>query len=269
MNLDTLRSYDFTLFHLGEAQITAYSLGKLLLLIVLLFWLAALVRKLTVERALSRTHLDEGTKQSFGSIVRYLVLLFGLMLILQNAGINLTTLSVVAGAVGVGVGFGLQNIVSNFVSGLIVMLERPIKIGDRVELAGGIEGTVREIGARRSTVVTHDHIAILVPNQFFILNNVTNLGYAERHIRLRVPVLVHHASDPAVVEQALLEVARAHPAVLEQPAPQVLRTTLGGGTKGFELGVWHDARGPVRQQLTTDLLRALDDRLRAAGISYA
>ncbi len=265
----TLQSYDVSLFRLGDTQITAYSLLKLVLLVVLLFWLAAAIRRLTVERALSRTHLDDGTKQSFGSIVRYLVLLVGFVVILQNAGINLSALSVVAGAVGVGVGFGLQNIVSNFVAGLIVMLERPIKVGDRVELAGNIEGTVREIGARRATVVTHDNVAILVPNQFFILNNVTNLVYADQHIRLRVPVTVNGQSDPALVERVLRESGESHPEVLKDPPPSVLRPTLGGATKTFELCVWHDARGPVRQRLTSDLIRTIDARLREAGIAYA
>src|SRR5207248_4786455 len=118
------------------------------------------------------------------------VLVAGFAMILQNAGINLGALTVVAGALGVGVGFGLQNIVSNFISGIIIMLERPIKVGDRVEMAGDIEGTVHEIGARSTLIFTQDQVAILVPNQKFITDTVVNLMHAERPIRLRVTLQV-------------------------------------------------------------------------------
>ena len=111
--------------------------------------------------------------------MHYAVLVIGALLVLENAGINLTTFAVVGSALAVGVGFGLQNIISNFISGLIILLERPIEIGNRIEL-GGVEGIVQEIGARRTTVITPDQIAILVPNQKFITDNVTNYVYVER-----------------------------------------------------------------------------------------
>jgi small-conductance mechanosensitive channel len=266
--LDRWRDLDIELFAVGGAPFTVSSVLKVAVLLVLLFWLAGVLRRWTVTRALNRTHLDEGTRQAFGSIVRYLVLVIGLLLILQNVGINLTALSVVAGAVGVGVGFGLQNIFSNFVSGVIIMLERPIKVGDRIEMAA-VEGTVREIGARRTTVVTHDNIAILVPNQKFITDQVINLVYAEAPIRLRVPVQVVAASDPLLVERLLLEAAQSQADVLETPSPEVLRPTLVGVPLAFELCVWHEARGPVRRHLTSNLNRLIDERLRAAGIQYA
>ncbi len=266
--LDTVRQYDFQLFTVGDVPFTVTSVLKVLVMLGLLVWFAGLMRRWIVGRALTRTHLDAGTREAFGSIVRYLVLIVGFMLILQNAGVNLTALSVVAGAVGVGIGFGLQNIFSNFVSGVIIMLERPIKVGDRVEMAS-IEGTVREIGARRTTIVTHDNIAILVPNQKFITDQVTNLVYAAAPIRLRLPVQVAGAADPAQVEQILLDAARAHDDVMKNPGPEVLRPTLVGANLGFELCVWHDAHGPVRRHLTSDLNRLIDQRMRAAGINTA
>jgi small-conductance mechanosensitive channel len=264
---DWLRRLDIELFALAGTSFTLLSVLKVLLLLVVLVWLAGLVRRLTVERALRHTQLDAGTRQAVGSIVRYLVLVIGLVVILQNAGINLSALSVVAGAVGVGVGFGLQNIVSNFVAGVIIMLERPIKVGDRVEVAG-VEGTVREIGARRTTIVTNDNIAILVPNQRFILDNVVNLVYTEAPIRLRVPVQVASDSDAAAVERLLLEAAQSHKQVLAEPAPRVLRPTLVGTALSFELSVWHEARGPLRHQLISELNVQIDQRLRASGIRY-
>lgn len=266
--LQRLHDYNIELFTVAGAPFTVASVVKVIVFLVALFWFAGVVRRWTVNRALTHTQLDEGTRQAAGSIVRYLVLLIGLALILQNAGVNLTALSVVAGAVGVGVGFGLQNIVSNFVSGVIIMLERPIKVGDRVEMAN-IEGTVREIGARRTTIVTHDNITILVPNQKFIVDQVINLVYAEAPIRLRVPVQVAADSDPTVVERLLLEAAGELSDVLKDPGPQVMRPTLVGPHLAFELCVWHEARGPVRRHLTSDLNRLIDQRLRAAGMHYA
>lgn len=266
--IETLRDYDFELFTLGSATFTISSLLKITFLLVALFWVAGGLRSWLIRRALTRTHLDEGTRQAFGSMLRYVVLIVGFMLILQNAGVNLTALSVVAGALGVGVGFGLQNIFSNFVSGVIIMVERPIKVGDRVEMAA-IEGTVHEIGARRTTIVTHDNIAILVPNQKFITDQVTNLVHTEAAIRLRVPVHVAFGTDPEVMEKLMLEAALSHPEVLKEPGPEVLRPTLAAGSLSFELCVWHAARGPVRRHLTSELNRLIDTRVRAAGIQYA
>lgn len=265
--LERLRQYDFQLFTLGEAQFTISSVAKMVVLLVALFWLAGTIRGWTVRRALTHTHLDEGTRQAAGSILRYLVLVIGFVLILQNAGINLTALGVVAGALGVGVGFGLQNVFSNFVSGVIIMLERPIKVGDRVEMAA-VEGTVREIGARRTTVVTHDNITILVPNQKFITDQVTNLVYAESPIRLRVPVHVALDTDPDAMERLMLDAARSHQEVMKDPGPEVLRPTLVGSALAFELCVWHNARGPVRRNLMSELNRLIDQRVRATGIKY-
>ncbi len=263
-----LRAFDIPLFRLGDSAFTLFSLLQLLVAFVLLFWVAAVLRRITVERILGRSGFDPGTRQAVGSFVRYLVLVVGLVLILQNAGINLTTLNVVGGAIGVGVGFGLQNIISNFISGLIVMLERPIKVGDRIEV-GGVEGTVREIGARRTTIVTLDQVAILVPNSRFIVDNVVNLVYTEAPLRLRVPVAVAKGSDPTLVRNVLLNAARAHAEVRTEPAPSVLLPSLGGTTLAFELMVWHDARGITRQQLASDLNYLVAQRLREAQIAQA
>ena len=266
--LDSLERYDLHLFTLGGTEISVSSAVKLIALTIVLLWAAGRIRDWTVERALKHTHFDPGTREAVGSIVRYVVLVVGAMLILQNAGLNLSAFSVLAGAVGVGVGFGLQNIISNFVSGLIIMLERPIKIGDRVEV-GGIEGTVREIGPRRTTVVTNDRLAILVPNQRFILDNVVNQVYTEQPIRLRVPVQVASGTDSELVRRLLCEAAGEHPDVLKDPAPEALVTSLGGPATAYELAVWHEARGPKRQHLASDLAYGIARRLRANEIKGA
>ena len=260
-----LRALDLHLFTLGGVPVTVSSLATVLALLVLLWWFAGWLRRWIVERLLRRTGMDLGTRQAMGSLVRYVVLVVGVVLILQNSGLNLSALGVIAGAVGVGVGFGLQNIVSNFISGLIITMERPIKVGDRIEV-GGVEGVVQEIGARCTTVITNDRMAILVPNQRFILDNVINQVYSERPIRLRIPVQVPSSVDSTLMRDLLREVARAHPQVLGDPAPQVLIIALGGASTSYELAVWHEARGPQRQELLSELAFLIGEQLRSREI---
>ena len=155
------------LFPIGQTQVTLWTLVYLLILIVLLFYVAGWIRYWLSERILSRTGLDLGARHAVGTITRYIVLIIGFVVIMQTAGINLTTLNVLAGAVGIGIGFGLQNIVSNFISGLVIMFERPIKVGDRIDI-GKIAGDVVEIGARSTKVQTNDDITVIVPNSKFI-----------------------------------------------------------------------------------------------------
>jgi len=179
---------DFPILKLGEAQITVWTVVCFIVLLVGLFYVAGKMRKVLVGRVLSRSRLDLGAQQAIGSITRYVVLLVGLLIILQTVGINLTTLNVVAGAVGIGIGFGLQNIASNFVAGLIILFERPIKIGDRIEV-GAIEGQVISVGARSTTVVTNDNIAIIVPNSKVVTENVAC------SIRLPRPSMLNNCSS--------------------------------------------------------------------------
>lgn len=266
--LNGLRSQDVSLFTLGDANITLFSLGKVALLVLALFWLAGRIGRWIVRSGLARFGFDAGTREAVGAIVRYLVLIIGFALILQNAGINLTALSVVAGAIGVGVGFGLQNIVSNFISGLIIMLERSIKVGDRIEL-GTLEGTVREIRARRTTVVTNDNVAILIPNQRFIVDNVVNLAYLEAPIRLRVPMGVAPGTDAGLVARLLMEVAASRDDILQDPPPQVILNNLGGAAMGFELAVWYAGQHRTRQRLASELNFAISEAFRANQIRGA
>jgi small-conductance mechanosensitive channel len=263
-----LDSADKVLFRIGGSPVTVGVLLRTVLSIVALFWVASWLRRWLATRALTRFHhLDLGTREALASALRYAVLGLGLALILQNAGIRLTALGVVAGAFGVGIGFGLQNIISNFISGLIIMVERPIRLGDRIEI-GGQEGIVREIGARRVTIVTHDNIAILVPNQRFITENVVNLAYMHAPIRLRIPFSVA-PTDAALVARVVIEAMKEEPQVLQTPPPSVLLVSMGGNVMSFELAVWLLALGPTRQQLSSDLNVRVGQALRAHEIRNA
>jgi small-conductance mechanosensitive channel len=144
------------------------------------------------------------------------LILVGILIILQTSGIDLTTLNILAGAVGIGIGFGLQNIANNFISGLIILFERPIKIGDRIEV-GEVDGDVVEIGLRSTTVLTNDNIAIIIPNSKFISENVVNWSHNDSKVRFKIPVSVAYGSDVKLVEKLLLEVAEENADVFDYP----------------------------------------------------
>jgi small-conductance mechanosensitive channel len=256
---------NYHLLRLGETEITLWALIYFLVLLLLLFYLAGKTRKLLVERVLIRTRLDLGARQAVGSITRYFLLLVGLLIILQTAGINLTTLNVIAGAVGIGVGFGLQNIASNFISGLIILFERPIKIGDRI-VVGDVEGDVTEIGARSTTVVTNNRIAIIVPNSMFISEPVINWQYTDPKVRFEIPVGVAYGSDVRLVERLLLEVAEENPDVLEDPPPDVCFREFGDSSLNFVLRVWNHKHVHRKLVLYSMLNFAIYDKFKDHGV---
>ena len=224
--LTRLRGFlETPLFKLGEAQITLLSVVYFLLLLFLLIYLSGKGKTLA-NRVLARRGIDLGVREATGTIVRYLMLFIGLLVILQTVGIDLTALSILTGAIGLGIGFGLQNIASNSISGIIILFERPVRIGDRIAV-GDVEGDVTRIGARSATVLTNDNIDIIIPNSKLITENVVNWTHSERKVRFRIPVSVAYATDIRRVEKALLEAAKNVFEVLETPAPAVRFISFG------------------------------------------
>lgn len=256
---------EFTLLTLGKTEITVGSLFKLAAMVLLLVLVAGRLSRWTLTRLLSHTAMAQGQRSAVTALVHYVVLVVGSIVILQNAGINLTAFAVVASALGVGIGFGLQNVISNFISGLIILIEQPIRVGDRIELAG-VEGVVREIGARRTTVITADHIAILVPNQRFITDNVTNYVHLGGAIRIKVPVQVAGDADLGLVRELLLEAARSLPEVARDPPPAVALISMTGGNLALELQAWYDGNRLSRHELQSALNLAMQARLAARGV---
>jgi small-conductance mechanosensitive channel len=207
-------------------------------------------------------------REALGAIVRYVVITLGALVILQSAGINLTSLNVLVGAIGVGLGFGLQNIMSNFFSGLIILFERPIKIGDRVEIAGAV-GEVREIAARATTLVTDENVAIVVPNSQFISERVTNWSRPGRLTAYLVPFHVSHSSDPEVVRRVLIAAALGHADVLRDPPPNVEFVEAGPAALRFQLQVWSTEHLKTAGTLKSDLNFEAWRQLAAAGVTVA
>jgi small-conductance mechanosensitive channel len=234
--LHDIYRFDIRLGTLGGTPITLFGLGFIVISACVLFIAANALKRWLIARLLRFGQFDTGTGQAIGSLVRYTVLVIGFMLIMQTAGINLTTFNVLAGAVGVGVGFGLQNIVSNFISGLIVMFERPVKPGDRINV-GGIEGSVLEIGTRSTTMLTTENIVAIIPNQKFITEIVKNWQHGADIWQLRIVIAVNGESDPYTVRDILLHVAEGNSQILHTPPPTVFLTSFNGSNFNFELRV--------------------------------
>jgi len=256
---------DIPLIPLGASTLTVWTLLQIVVLVGLLIYLSGKLRSLVAERLLIRTGMEPGVRQAISTIIRYLVLAVGLVVILQTAGIDLTALNVLAGAVGIGLGFGLQNIVNNFISGLIILFERPIKVGDRI-VVGNVEGDVARIGGRSTTVVTNDNITIIVPNAKFITENVVNWSHNDRRVRFRIPVSVAYGSDIQLVERLLLEAAKECPDVLENPAPGVRLMAFGDSGLDFELRAWSTTLIHRRGLLTSSVNLVIYQKFTEHGI---
>src|SRR5215467_1933273 len=244
------------------------SLFQIFLLIALLigvFWLSSRTKRFLFNRFLARSGLDRPLQHAIAQIISYAVLIIGIVVVLENSGIHIGTLAVFAGAVGVGVGFGLKNIASNFISGLLILAERPIAIGDRIEVAG-ITGQVRQIRARSTVIMTNDNIAMIVPNEKFIDSPVTNWTYTDRRVRFRVPVGVAYSSDVKKVREALIAAAREHPATLSDPEPAAFLEKFGDSTIDFELVAWSHEMGHSPRRFRSDLNYLIYKHLNAAGI---
>ncbi len=226
-----------TSFSIGTISLSLLGLFLSIVALGLLIFLSRYIQLWTTTIILRSSSLDLNTRQAVGTFARYAVIVTGLLIILETAGIDLTSLTVIIGALSVGVGLGLQGITGNFVSGLIILLERPIKVGDRVEV-GSIIGDVTNISARATTITTNDNISIIVPNSEFISTRVINWSLTDRKVRLQIPVGVSYSSNPEEVEKLLLEVANEQDGLLFDPKPDVVFLEFGESSLNFTLRVW-------------------------------
>lgn len=236
--IELIKEYSaIQLFSIGNNPVTIWMLIYFLLLVLFLFFGTAKLKNWFVNKLLAKTSLDIGVRHAMGTIVRYILMVIGFMIILQFLGVDMSGLTIIAGALGVGVGFGLQNITNNFVSGIIILFERPIKIGDRIEVAN-VTGDVVKISLRSTSIITNDNISIIVPNSEFISSTVINWSHTDRNVRFNIPVGVSYKSDPELVKKILLEVADENDGVLKNPVPDVLLNEYGDSSINFTLRVW-------------------------------
>ena len=253
------------------AQLTvgtlAVSLGDVLVLVVtiwLTFALARLIDFVLTEDVYSRVSLPRGVPYAISTLTRYTLIVLGFLVAMAAAGIELTKLTIVAGGLSVGIGFGLQNIINNFVSGLILLFERPLKVGDDIEIASG-KGEIRRIGIRASTIRTGDGAEVIVPNSKLISEAVTNRTFADRRRRIEIKVSVKSEFNAQQVIELLLAVANAHSSVLQTPPPRAYLVQYAESSLEFVLRVWI---AEFRDETATrsDLNAALQKTLAEAGI---
>jgi small-conductance mechanosensitive channel len=249
---------------IGSLDITVGLVGTALAVLYGAFIVSWTLQSLLMEGALTRRPLDTGVRISIGRLIHYAVVLAGFIVALAALGLELRNITIIGGALGVGIGFGLQTIVNNFVCGLIMLFERPIKVGDVIELEGNY-GEIKRVGLRATVVQTYDNAELVVPNADLIANRVTNWTLAERRMRLRLPVGVAYGSDVEQVIKTLAAVADGHPLVLKVPNPQVVFLGFGESSLDFDLRVWiadFDNSIIVRSQLNQEV----DRRFRENGI---
>jgi small-conductance mechanosensitive channel len=253
------------LISLGDSKLTVGLILTLALSFTALFIISEWLRRFLVKQVLKKTQIAQGTKESIGTIVKYVIILGGFFSILQTQGIDLSAFGVLAGAIGVGIGFGLQNITNNFISGLIILFEQPIKVGDRIEV-GDVSGDVVQINARATTVVTNDNISVIVPNSQFIDSQVINWSHNEHRIRFNFPVGVSYKEDPSKIKKILIEVAKANDGILQQPEPDVLFDSYGDNSLNFNLRVWTSDYVNKPKVLKSQLYYAIFERFTAEKV---
>lgn len=247
-----------------EVGSLSVSLGDLLvfaLTVWLSFKVARFVDFVLHQDVFPRTSLPRGVPYAMSNLVRYVLIFLGFLAALAATGIQLSNLTVIVGGLGVGIGFGLQNVVNNFVSGLILLFERPLNVGDAVQLhSQGLWGEIRRIGIRASVIRTWDGAEVIVPNGQLISEAVTNWTLSDRRRRLELTVGVEYGTDAQRVIDLLTQVASDHPAVLDDPPPLVLFLGFGPSSLDFELRAWiadFDVGLSTRSELSVAVQRAL------------
>ncbi len=268
--LQPVLSFGITVLHAtyerGEFSISVGGVLEFFITIWAAYLLSALLRFVLREDVYPRIRVAPGKSYAVSSLLHYIIIALGFIAGIAVLGINLTKLTVLTGALGVGIGFGLQSVVNNFVSGLILLFERPIQVGDTVEV-GDLLGKVRRIGIRASTVHTRQGADIIVPNSQLITEKVTNWTLSDMLRRIDLPVGVSYSSVPKDVIKVIEMVAIDNPHILADPPPQVLFTGYGDSSINFELRAWTD-RFDDWPQIRSELATAVFEAVRAAGMSF-
>jgi potassium efflux system protein len=254
-------------FNLGSQRI---SIGLVIISAGILYgsFLASwMVQKVLIDEVLARRRVETGVRVSIARLVHYVFIFIGFLLALLVLGFDFTKLTIILSALGIGIGFGLQSIVNNLVSGLILLFERPVRVGDLIELSGKW-AEIRKIGLRATTVQTFDQADVIIPNADLVSSQVVNWTLSNRRVRLIIPVGVAYGSDVSLVMETLLASARDNSKIAVSPSPQVLFLNFGESSLDFELRVWVlDADN--RLVVSSELHQEIDRRFRETKIEIA
>jgi len=247
---------------LGTVEISLTAISSFIIILVIAFFLARVVQVILTTEIFSRLKLPRGIPGAISTLARYFIIGLGFFMAISAIGVDLGKFGLLAGAMGVGLGFGLRNIIENFVSGLIIIFERPIEVGDTIE-SGTVFGNVEKIGIRSSTVQTFDGSEVIVPNGSLISNNVTNWTLSDRRRRIQLPVKVAFGNDPHKVLELLLKVAGEHPGALNSPEPQAFFNGFGDNYLDFTLYYWVSDN---ILQTKSEMALGVHDAIKNAGI---
>lgn len=248
---------------IDQTKISAVSLLASIVFIWLAWRVAILLGRVS-STWLTRKNVDTGVRDSIEKFVRYSIFLLGLMMAMDNMGFSISSLAALGAVLMVGIGFGLQNLTQNFISGIILLIERPIKVGDIIEV-GDTRGRVVDIRVRSTIIQTRDDVTIIVPNSKFISEEVVNDSYSGRTIRQHLNVGVSYASDVRQVQEILCRVAGAHPKVLKEPAPIAVFKDFGESSLDFDLRFFATEIWTI-DIITSEIRVAILDELRQARI---
>jgi len=256
--------FRITLFQIHQTPVTLVSVFMFASVLAGFFIASLVFNRWIFRRFLIRLQVEEGLRYTMLRISHYVILAVGAVFALQFVGIDLGGLAVIFGLLSVGIGFGLQNVASNFVSGVILLFERPIVIGDRITV-GDLEGDVTAIKMRATTIQSLDNISIIVPNSDFISGKVVNWSHGGQMIRLQIDVGVSYGSDIDLVFRALREIAASNSSVLTNPKPDILLTSFGDSALNMRLRVWIDDP-KMHHNIRSDLNCAIVRKFREVGI---
>lgn len=250
---------------IGELNVSMRALVFLSLVLYLTNLISWLLQALLDAQLMTPRKMELGVKTAIKRLVHYALFTIGFLVAISMAGLDLQKLTIIAGALGVGIGFGLQNIVNNFVSGLILLFERPVKVGDTINIDDQW-GTITKIGLRATVFETFDHAEIIVPNSDLIAHKVTNWTFTSNISRILLPVGVAYGSDLAQVLEILTQAGHEHPEILDDPPVSAIFTCFGDSSIDFELRVWITDIN-LRLKIKSELGQAIDRGFREAGIT--
>lgn len=264
-----IKALDGSLFTISGTPVTIMGIIRVFFIIFLSMLISRGVRFSLKRLGETRTELNHSSLYILGRLSHYLVISIGLMVGLSSIGIDFSNVALVAGALTVGIGFGLQSIFNNFVSGLILLFERPLKVGDYVELESGVRGEVKEINVRSTRITTRDNIDILVPNSEFINGRVTNWTLYDNHRRVHIPFGVAYGSDKELVKKAALEASENVKFTVKESSrhpTEVWLTGFGDSAINFELVVWVNHKVSKKDRVDVDYLWEIETALRKYDI---
>lgn len=233
----TIEFLDGLAFNLGELRVSVLTIIKGLITLGFLLWVAVAISNMTERQMRNLTGLTPSLQVLFSKLIKILLITFAILIGVSSVGIDITALAVFSGAVGVGIGFGLQKIVSNFISGVILLLDRSIKPGDVIEV-DDTYGWINKLSGRHVSVITRDGKEHLIPNEDLITQKVINWSYSNKAVRIRVPISISYNADLHLARKIILEAAGKVPRVLANPAPVCLLWGFGDNSVDLELRVW-------------------------------